>query len=68
MTKLPLRVLDRHELREMVPYSYQHILRLEKAGRFPKRVKLGAARVGWILDEVLAWVEERIAEREKSLD
>ena len=64
MTKLPLRVLDRRELREMIPYSHQHILRLEKAGRFPKRVKLGAARVGWLMDEVVAWIEKRVAERE----
>jgi prophage regulatory protein len=64
MEKLPIRVLDRKELRDMVPYSYQHILRLEKAGRFPRRVRLGAARVGWILDEVVAWIEARVAERE----
>jgi prophage regulatory protein len=31
---------------------------------FPKPVKIGERAVAWVEDEVLAWVEERIAERE----
>jgi prophage regulatory protein len=33
--------------------------RLERAGKFPKRVKLGENSVGWRLDEVEAWLESR---------
>lgn len=58
-----LQIISKKELRKIVPYSMQHIARLEKAGRFPKRVKLGAGRVGWLLIEVEAWIEERLAER-----
>ena len=47
----------------MVPYTRQHILRLEKAGKFPKRLKIGARRVGWLLSEIEAWVGERAALR-----
>ena len=47
----------------MVPFTRQHILRLEKAGNFPKRFKLGARRVGWLLSEIEAWVAERVALR-----
>lgn len=42
------------QLKEMQPYSRQHIARLEAAGRWPKRVRLGVNRVGWYLDEIEA--------------
>jgi prophage regulatory protein len=34
------------------------------AGQFPKRVRLGANRVGWVESEVLDWLQERIDRRE----
>ena len=33
-------------------------------GRFPKPVKLGARAIGFVSDEIDAWIAERIAERE----
>lgn len=33
-------------------------------GEFPKSVKLGEKAVAWIEDEVAAWQEARIAERD----
>ena len=56
--KLP-RIITKKELRLIVPYSPQHILRLEKRGKFPKRVQLGARRVGWYLHEVHSWLQQR---------
>jgi hypothetical protein len=44
-----------------------HIWRLEKAGRFPRRVKLGPNSVGWVSTEIDAWIEARIAERDARL-
>ncbi|MBI1921944.1 MAG: AlpA family phage regulatory protein [Geobacter sp.] len=32
---------------------------LEKAGKFPKRRRLGAGRVGWLVSEVEAWLLDR---------
>jgi prophage regulatory protein len=49
-----------------VPYSDMHIWRLEKSGRFPKRIRLGPNRVGWSAREVAAWIEARKAERKTS--
>ena len=46
-----------------VPYSFAHIARLEAAGQFPKRVRLGACRVAWLSEEVQAWIDERVASR-----
>jgi prophage regulatory protein len=34
-----MRILSKRQLKELVPYSPQHIARLEKAGQFPKRVQ-----------------------------
>ena len=59
-----MRLLSKRQLRELVLYSPQHIARLELAGRFPKRVKLGPCRVGWIENEVLDWLQKRIDARE----
>lgn len=55
------RIINRRELRLLVPYSPQHILRLEKKGKFPKRVIIGERRVGWWLHAVLAWLESERA-------
>jgi prophage regulatory protein len=53
------QIITKKELRLIVPYSPQHILRLEKRGKFPKRVQLGARRVGWYLHEVHGWLQQR---------
>jgi prophage regulatory protein len=45
------------------PYCPAHIARLEVAGQFPKRIKLGACRVAWVAEEVETWIEERIGNR-----
>ncbi len=58
-----MRILSKKDLRALVLYSPAHIDRLEKAGRFPRRVQLGPCRVGWVESEVLAWLDERIRQR-----
>ena len=59
-----MRILSKRQLKELVLYSPQHIARLEKAGKFPKRVQLGPKRVGWVEDEVLDWLQQRLECRE----
>lgn len=56
-----LRIITQKELRLLVPYTPQHILRLEKAGKFPSRIRLGQNRVGWLLIEIEAWIASRRA-------
>lgn len=48
-----------------IPYSRVHIDRLEKAGRFPRRVQLGPNSVAWVEDEIIDWQAERIAARDR---
>lgn len=60
----PLPALVRSsELTAIVPYSMNHIRRLEHAGDFPRRVRIGANRVGWVLTEVQAWLQNRLGAR-----
>ncbi|EAR53146.1 hypothetical protein OG2516_11801 [Oceanicola granulosus HTCC2516] len=61
-----MRILSKRQLKELVLYSPQHIARLEKAGQFPKRVNLGPNWVGWVEDEVLDWLKERMERRERT--
>lgn len=60
-----MRILSKRQVKELVLYSPQHIARLEKAGKFPKRVKLGLNRVGWVEEEVLDWLQHRLDSRER---
>jgi len=54
-----LRILTKKEVCALVPYTPQHIHRLEKAGRFPRRLQLGPNRVGWRLTDIEQWINER---------
>ena len=53
------RIITRKQLLLLVPYTVQHIGRLEKTGKFPKRIPIGSRRVGWWLEEILAWLAGR---------
>lgn len=59
------RVIRRPELIERVGLSDVTLWRLERMGRFPKRVQLGGQAVGWLEVEIDAWLDERAAEREQ---
>lgn len=61
-----VRLISKKQLKLLVLYSPQHIQRMEHAGQFPRRVRLGThrgSRVGWIESEVMAWLQERIEKR-----
>jgi len=60
----PVRIIDWKTLRELVPLSRVHVGRLEKAGKFPKRVQISDARVGWIASEIEDFLQARAALRE----
>ena len=65
----PERLLvSKKELKTIgIPYSFQHISRLEKAGQFPKRIQLGQCRVAWCYKEVCQWIADRIARRDPAI-
>jgi prophage regulatory protein len=57
------RLCSVRQLREVVgiPYSRQHIYRLELANRFPKRIRLGQGRVAWNMEDIENWIAAKIA-------
>ena len=62
-----MRFLKKRQVRELTTLSFTQIDRLEAAGKFPKRMRLGDypnSRVVWIEEEILEWMRQRIAERE----
>jgi predicted DNA-binding transcriptional regulator AlpA len=57
-------LLNRANLKSLgITFSNAHLLRLEGAKRFPRRLRLSSASVCWDHDEVMAWIEARKAER-----
>jgi prophage regulatory protein len=65
----PKQIVSKKELKTVcgIPYSPQHIARLEAAGHFPRRIVLGQNRVAWLLSEVEGWLDERIANRDANV-
>ena len=62
-----MRLLSYDELRPLkgIPYSKVHIWRLEREGKFPKRVPLGESRHGWVDTEIDEWITKRMASRNR---
>ena len=65
MEKLRVRFIRLSDVQEAVPYSASQIWRLEQAGKFPRRVHLGANRVAWVEAEVSAWTSSKLQERDR---
>lgn len=57
------KLVSKKELRSVygIPYSFAHIARLEVAGQFPKRIRLGQCRVAWFAEAVEEWIDDRAA-------
>ena len=51
------------EVARLIPYSQNHLRRLEAQGSFPKRVRIGANRVAWVRQEIDDWIEARMNAR-----
>lgn len=46
-----------------IRFSRVHLSRLEKEGKFPKHLNLGPQSIGWLEEEIEAWIAARAAER-----
>ena len=58
-----MRIIGWKVVTKMVPWSRQHVKRLEDTGKFPLRVQLGENRVGWVESEILKYIEEKANDR-----
>jgi len=60
-----MMLLNFNELKSKkgIPYTRVHIGRLENKGQFPKRVKIGSNRVGWVEQEIDAMIQAKMNAR-----
>ena len=67
-----MQLLSKRQLANYVPFSPQHIQRLENEGKFPKRLKPADdspnAKCFWVLAEVEDWIKSQIDVRDSSND
>jgi prophage regulatory protein len=56
-------LLRQDEVCRRVGLTRRWIWKLERDGKFPKRVKVTPNRIGWLEHEVDAWIEAKAAER-----
>jgi prophage regulatory protein len=63
-----MRIISPAELATLkgITFSNPHRLDLEAHGKFPKRVKLGERRYGYLENELDNWLKERAALRESA--
>ena len=63
-TNTTLKLILSGELAKIIPYSQNHLRRLEAAGDFPKRDRIGANQIAWLKDEIENCIAERVSSRE----
>jgi prophage regulatory protein len=62
-----MRLLTFNQLKAKgVPYCREQVRRKAKAGEFPRPVDLSNRRITWIETEVDAWIEQRVALRDRA--
>jgi len=54
-----MKLIRPNDIPRIVGISAVTAYRLEKSGQFPARRRISARCVGWIADEVTAWMEGR---------
>jgi prophage regulatory protein len=61
-----IKLLSMGELKPCkgIPYSKPHLWRLIKMKKFPAPVRIGQNRVAFVEDEIDAWLQGKIAERD----
>lgn len=57
------RVIRKPELFSKIGLSDATIWRMEKSGKFPKRITLGGNSVGWLKSEISNWLIKKAADR-----
>lgn len=56
-----MQILKLPAVCSLTSLSKTSIYYLECSGKFPRRIKLGSRAVGWLEEDVRAWVAERKA-------
>lgn len=59
----PIRILRLAQVIDMTGLGKTKIYELQAQGRFPMSVRITAHTVGWVEEEVQAWLSRRVAAR-----
>jgi prophage regulatory protein len=64
------RLLTWKQLKEIfgIPFCREHARRLEKKGRFPKRLRLSPQKIAYLETEIVDWLKARAEERSSGID
>jgi prophage regulatory protein len=62
MTERLLRFADLKS-EKSIPWTRMHLDRLEKAGKFPQRVRLSPSTVAWVENEIDNFLAAKVAAR-----
>lgn len=57
------KIIRKKELLNMLGLSGPTIWRMEQAGKFPQRLRLGGNSCGWLVSEIDDWIASRAAAR-----
>lgn len=57
------RIIRKPELFSKLGLSDATIWRMERAGKFPRRIQIGGKAVGWFDTEIDKWLSQKSAER-----
>ncbi len=60
-----MKIIRLAAVKEATGLGRSSIYKFMDEGTFPKSIRLTGKSVGWIDQEIEAWVQERIAERDK---
>ncbi len=63
---MPHRVLRKGEVYARTGYKRTQIEKMQAEGNFPKLVQLGPRKFGFLESEIDAWIESKIAERDRA--
>ena len=55
----PTRILRLKEVMSTIGLGRAAIYQMQREGKFPKPVKIGVRAVGWVAEDVLAWIARR---------
>ena len=64
MEKFKSQVIRLGQVKAMTGLSRSTIYRFMSLKQFPKQIKLGPKSSGWLIDEVDAWIQNQIKNRD----
>ena len=59
-----MKIIKLTEVKKLTTLSSATIYRLISNGQFPRQIKLSERSSGWVLTEVLEWIDNKINQRD----